>query len=95
MLKAAVHHTYSCQRARTELGYAPRLNSTGGMERVAAAFARKRQQETSASRTRGASLVLNALSLCVCAMLVGAAIVSSWISWSWIPLPQAKRLIDL
>lgn len=38
VVKTAVYHTFSCQAARIDLGYAPLLTSTEGMRRVAAVY---------------------------------------------------------
>ena len=89
VFKSAVQHTYSCRRAREQLGYAPLLSSSAGMERVAQLYAGKREEERRAARARAVTIALNAVSLLTCLVLCGAAVVSSDI-----PLPKSKRIIQ-
>ena len=46
-LKAAQQHTYTCDRAKADLGYRPLLSSTEGMRRVA-----QKYEEAEARRGR-------------------------------------------
>eukprot|EP00966_Prymnesium_polylepis_P146682 3387694-Prymnesium_polylepis.2 len=67
VFKSAVQHTYSCRRAREQLGYVPLISSTAGMERVARTHARPTAEPDPEGRRRWSFWLLLAVALCAMA----------------------------